>query len=237
MPEQHLDFSRIDELISLMTKVRDDEPTLVDIMAMAELLASTLQPYFRKLDTSLYTELRQIAEYIEKTKDEIGSLQANHMSEERIPEAGMELGAVVDATESATHIIMESAETLMGADPSDPESYNAVVNQEVMNIFEACSFQDITGQRISKVVETLEFIDKRISRFASTFGVQDRIDALSHDEISREERKQKQILHGPAMNGEGVAQDDVDAMFSSDADNSASSGEPASQDDIDALFH
>ena len=237
MPEQHLDFSRTDELIDLLKKVSDGEPSLMDIMAMAELLATTLQPYFRKLDVSLYSELRQIALYIEKTKDEIGSLQANHMSEERIPKAGMELGAVVDATENATHSIMESAETLMAADNSDPEAYHAIVNQEVMKIFEACSFQDITGQRISKVVETLEFIDKRISRFATTFGVQDKLDALSQDEQSREERKQKQILHGPQMDGDGVGQDDVDAMFSGGGDDKTATGEPASQDDIDALFH
>ncbi|PLX34494.1 MAG: chemotaxis protein [Hyphomicrobiales bacterium] len=232
MPENHLDFSRTDELIELLTKIRDGEPSLVDIMAMAELLATTLQPYFRKLDTSLYGELRHIAQYIVKTKDEIGSLQANHMSEERIPEAGMELSAVVDATESATDRIMESAETLMAADPSDHQAYADLVNAEVMNIFEACSFQDITGQRISKVVETLEFIDRRISRFASTLKVEDKRDALSQDEISREERRQKQILHGPQMSGEGVGQDDVDALFGGD-DGAA----PASQDDIDALFH
>lgn len=232
MPEEHLDFSRTDELIGLLEKIRDGEPSLVDIMAMAELLAGTLQPYFRKLDTSLYTELRQIAQYIEKTKDEIGSLQANHMSEERIPEAGMELHAVVDATESATNTIMESAETLMAADASDA-GYNDLVNQEVMAIFEACSFQDITGQRISKVVETLEFIDKRISRFATTFGVQDKLDALTADEKEREARKQKQILHGPQRSGQGVGQDDVDALFNGDDD----AGGGNSQDDIDALFH
>lgn len=237
MPEQNIDISCADELIDLLTKIRDGEPTLVDIMAMAELLASTLQPYFRKLDTTLYSELRQIAQYIEKTKDEIGSLQANHMSEERIPEAGMELSAVVDATESATHSIMESAETLMAADTTDVESYNALVNQEVMNIFEACSFQDITGQRISKVVETLEFIDARISRFANTFGVQDKLDALTKDEKRREERKQKNILHGPQRDGDGVGQDDVDALFAEADNGSTQSGEPASQDDIDALFH
>lgn len=233
MPEENLDFSRTDELIVLLTKIRDGEPNLVDIMGMAELLASTLQPYFRNLDTSLYSELRQIAQYIVKTKDEIGSLQANHMSEDRIPEAGMELGAVVASTENATHRIMESAETLMAADPSDQQAYQDLVNQEVMTIFEACSFQDITGQRISKVVETLEFIDKRISRFAKTFGVEDSLNALSAEERSCEERKQKQILHGPQMGGDGVGQDDIDAMFGSDDDG----GDPASQDDIDALFH
>lgn len=230
MVGNHIDVSRADELIDFIKKARDGDPTLVEIMGMAELLASTLQPYFKRLDTSIYGEFRQIAQYIEKTKSEIGSLQANDMSENRIPEAGMELDAVVKATESATDQIMESAETIMAADPDDSAAYQETVNGEVMKIFEACSFQDITGQRITKVVETLNFIDERISNFASTFGVEDNQARLSEEEKAREARKQEQILHGPQMDGEGVAQDDIDALFG--ADDNANS-----QDDIDALFH
>ncbi len=234
MVGNHIDISRADELIDFIKKVRDGDPTLVEIMGMAELLASTLQPYFKKLDTTIYGEFRQIAQYIEKTKTEIGSLQANDMSEKRIPEAGMELDAVVKATESATDRIMESAETIMAADPEDTETYQETVNGEVMKIFEACSFQDITGQRITKVVETLNFIDERISTFASTFGVEDSVAQLSAEEKAREARKQEQILHGPQMDGEGVAQDDIDALFASDK---SAEKTAASQDDIDALFH
>ncbi len=234
MPGKHIDVSRADELIGFIQKVRDGEPSLVEVMAMAELLASTLQPYFKKLDTTIYGEFRQIAQYIEKTKNEIGSLQANEMSENRIPEAGLELDAVVKATESATDTIMESAETIMATDTSDPAVYQEAVNGEVMKIFEACSFQDITGQRITKVVETLNFIDSRISKFASTFGIDDDNAKLSDEEKLKEKRKEEQILHGPQMDGEGVAQDDIDAMFSNDDETEKPS---ASQDDIDALFH
>jgi len=234
MPGNHIDVSRADELIGFITKIRDGEPSLVEVMGMAELLASTLQPYFKKLDTTIYCEFRQIAQYIEKTKTEIGSLQANDMSEKRIPEAGMELDAVVKATESATDQIMESAETIMATDTAEADAYQETVNGEVMKIFEACSFQDITGQRITKVVETLNFIDDRLSKFASTFGVEDNEVRLSEEEQAREDRKQEQILHGPQMDGDGVDQNDIDAMFSSDE---AGEKAPASQDDIDALFH
>ena len=234
MPGNHIDVSRADELIGFITKIRDEDPSLVDIMGMAELLASALQPYFKKLDTAIYGEFRQIAQYIEKTKNEIGSLQANDMSENRIPEAGMELDAVVKATESATDQIMESAETIMAAEPGDSDAYQETVNGEVMKIFEACSFQDITGQRITKVVDTLNFIDDRLSRFATTFGVEDNEAELSDEEKAREERKEKQILHGPQMDGGGVAQDDIDAMFSSEE---SGESKTKSQDDIDALFH
>ena len=54
----------------------------------------------------------------------------------------------------------------MGADASDPAAYKALVDEKMMIIFEACSFQDITGQRIAKVVETLQHIEQRVARFA-----------------------------------------------------------------------
>ena len=49
------------------------------------------------------------------------------------------------ATEQASNTIMECAEALMGADASDPAAYKALVDEKMMVIFEACSFQDITG--------------------------------------------------------------------------------------------
>ena len=67
--------------------------------------------------------------------------------------------------------IMEAAEEIMGADPSDSDAYTATTQDAVMRIFEACSFQDITGQRISKVVETLSHIEKRVMELRNLLGV------------------------------------------------------------------
>ena len=37
-------------------------------------------------------------------------------------------------------------------------------------IFEACSFQDITGQRINKVIKLLDSIDERVGKLNELFG-------------------------------------------------------------------
>jgi chemotaxis protein CheZ len=110
---------------------------------------------------------------------------------------------------------MESAEAILDADTSDAEAYQQLVNDKVMVIFEACSFQDITGQRISKVVETLEHIESRVSRFASAIGAEDTEQPSSEKEDKRKKRKKDLILNGPAMDGEGVSQDDIDALLNS----------------------
>jgi chemotaxis protein CheZ len=60
---------------------------------------------------------------------------------------------------------MEAAEEIMAADPAIREAYQDLVSNKMIGIFEACTFQDITGQRISKVVDTLRFIDERVTSF------------------------------------------------------------------------
>jgi chemotaxis protein CheZ len=138
------------------------------------------------------------------------------MRHERIPEAGRELDAIVEATEEATNTIMTAAEDIMAADPSDPDAYQAVVNDQIVRIFEACSFQDITGQRISKVVSTLSHLDDRINTLIERLKLMkiEPDQGTRRDVESEAERRRRElILHGPQHKGEGVSQDDVDALL------------------------
>ena len=78
-----------------------------------------------------------------------------------------------------------------------------------MRIVEACSFQDVTGQRISKVVNTLAFIDDRLDTLLEAFdGVP--------DSVSDEDDGSDPLLNGPQLDGEGISQNDVDSMFGDD---------------------
>ncbi len=192
---------------------KKEDLSLVDILTLAEVSINSMKSFIDNLDSKIYSEFREIAAYIKNTKEEIGHLQANDLRSKHIPEAGHELSAVVSSTEEATTKIMECAEAILEADPSDMEAYQQMVNNKVMDIFEACSFQDITGQRISKVVETLEHIESRVARFAAAIGAKDTEHPASEKEIKRNKRKKDQILNGPANKGEGVSQDDIDALL------------------------
>ena len=206
------DASHFDRLIAFLKQKRDNV-TFNDIIALAEVSAQSLQSFFQAMDAKVYRELREIAGYIESMRHEIGALQVNDLKDSRIPAAGEELGAIVQATEAATNTIMECAEALMGADASDPAAYKALVDEKMMVIFEACSFQDITGQRIAKVVETLQHIEERVSRFADVMRANDIQGFLTEQERERAERKEKFLLHGPQLAGGGVDQSKVDEMF------------------------
>ncbi|MEN9873448.1 MAG: hypothetical protein RL186_345 [Pseudomonadota bacterium] len=202
------------------------DPSLGEVLSLASQMSEAMQNFFGSIDHTLHEELRYVSDYIKQTRSEISNLRPNGLSVEQIPGAGAELHAVVKHTAEATNSIMAAAEEVMSADASDPAAYNAFVTEKMMLIFEACTFQDITGQRIKKVVDTLDHIENRLERFASVMGVED----AEHVETEADRRKRDNILNGPALNGPEVAQDAIDAMFDE------APTQAMSQDDLDALF-
>lgn len=76
--------------------------------------------------------------------------------------SGIELEAVVQATEAAANTIMEAAEAIqdwLSSDRKDEASLR-LVSEKVNSIFEACSFQDVTGQRIRRAIQHLQQIEQ-----------------------------------------------------------------------------
>lgn len=203
----------LDSLLNCLHQKRKEEVTFADVLTLAEISAQSLQAFFETMDTAVYREMREIAGYIERMKGEIGALQADDIKGSRIPAAGQELDAIIKSTEGATNSIMECAEALLAADASDVQAYQALVQEKVVLIFEACSFQDITGQRIAKVIETLQQIESRVARFARAVSGAPGGDAHIERERAREERKQRLMLNGPQLAGQAIDQTAVDSLF------------------------
>jgi chemotaxis protein CheZ len=218
---------RVKDALSRLKDADLKDPRLGEVLTLASQMSDAMMAFFGSMDNSLYGELRYLSAYIQRTRAEISALRPNDIKNDGIPTAGAELDAIVANTADATHRIMEAAELVMSADTSDPKAYQAFVCDKMLEIFEACSFQDITGQRVKKVVDTLRHIENRIDRFAKVMGVEDAEVQLS----AEEQRKKDLLLNGPAINGPENKQDDIDAMFGGE-DNAAA----MSQDDLDALF-
>jgi chemotaxis protein CheZ len=227
---------RISDLVDHLRNDDSDAVSLSVVASVSEVLITTMRRYFDSLDTSLYNEFRSLADYIDNAKDEIGKLRPQELKSERLPHAGRQLDAVVKATEEATQTIMDSAEEIMGGDKSD-DDYGATVDDACMRIIQACSFQDITGQRITKVVETLTYIEERLAVIERTWA------SVANDSEPDEDEKPKgdaALLNGPQLEGEGIDQTAVDALL--DEDDATPGAEvidgagQSSQSDIDALF-
>jgi chemotaxis protein CheZ len=163
----------------------------------------------------LENELRKIADYIVTLRREIAVLQANEMHMAKIPNAGQELAAVVSSTEGATNEIMAIAERVLSADAQDPAAYKTLVDQEMMALFETCAFQDLTGQRIARVVKTLEHIEARVSRFATYTRVADEAGHANQKEAEEAARREKFLLNGPSIADESNSQPDIDRLLAS----------------------
>ncbi|QRE78062.1 protein phosphatase CheZ [Methylobacterium aquaticum] len=160
------------------------------------------------------SELLEIADYITKLKRGIAALRAQELTRDRIPMAHDELGSVVAATASATNRIMESAEAMMAIEAKTLPEYRRQVEAHVGDIFEACTFQDITGQRISKVVEALGQLEKRLSQFSTVVNVRDGEAEHDPEEARRKARAERLLLNGPQLKGPATPQDAIDALFS-----------------------
>lgn len=75
--------------------------------------------------------------------------------------SGLELEAVVQATEAAADTIMEAAEAIqswLDHGARDAEAI-AALTERVNAIFQACSFQDLTGQRIRRAIKQLQQVE------------------------------------------------------------------------------
>ncbi|HYC02926.1 MAG TPA: protein phosphatase CheZ [Azospirillaceae bacterium] len=186
-------------------------------------------------------ELQQLSAHIEQTKTEIAQLVPKDSANSRILAATSELDAIVTATERATSDILSAAEAIQAtieklARTGLPEVIELAteIENHCMAILMACSFQDITGQRTTKVVNTLRYIEHRVAAMIGIWGVEGQADGLMPTKPG-DTRPDAHLLNGPAL--EQVHQTDIDAMFNAAGPATApAKQEPKSQQDIDALF-
>lgn len=167
----------------------------------------------------LRTELRALAVCIEQTKVEIASLRPPGGDDDRLMVVANELDAIVNATETATQRILDAAEHIDnladGIQAQEKDSYIRHmaddVREHIVAIFEACNFQDITGQRITKVVNTLKFVEDRVNAMIDIWGP-DSFSALDRP-ADVDEDDEKKLLNGPQLENQGISQDDIDKLF------------------------
>lgn len=181
-------------------------------------------------DLRLYKEVVDLAKVIENAKLEMAALQPAEIRDQHIPTATDELDAVVGATEQATFAIFDACDVITGiAGQIDPEN-SAKLSEQVTKIFEACNFQDITGQRISKVVRTLKHIEAKVDMIVAAFGDEVRQNHAGHHAAHHaaaaahapnfatdrpEDDPETALLHGPQMASNAMDQDEIDRLLAS----------------------
>src|SRR6202047_1518154 len=170
----------------------------------------------------LKVELDLIYDAISRTKREIAVLHGTSFNGEEMAKVNGELGAVVGGTEEATQQILEAAESIDNAATAlssvtsldQQKLLSEEIQERVVSIFEACNFQDLTGQRIKKVMTTMKFIENHVTIMMDIWGG---VDALkAHAPVIADTREgDARLLTGPKTEGDvgHASQDDIDALF------------------------
>jgi len=163
--------------------------------------------------TGIFKELKELQRIIDEARSEIGLTRPADIKDKHIPTATDELDAVVEATAEATGTIMDSCDVIQEKAGEVGGEVADVIGGEVIKIFEACSFQDITGQRITKVVTTLRTIEDKVAQLLNVLG--EKLPIEDQGEIDEDEGKtvEERLLNGPQMADQAITQDDIDKLL------------------------
>ncbi len=204
-------------------------------------------------------DILEMAKAIAKTRSEIVAMRTDGEYDHMSVAAG-EMDAIVQSTEKATNDILQAAEKIQEVawrlrEAGTEEAECEEIDNCATEIYMACSFQDITGQRTTKVVRVLQYLEARINSMIEIWGLsaEEELDGEGHvapvaNAAIIDERPDAHLLNGPQMHETALGQDNIDALLGEDpfaqvanedtpqATDSTPSVELLSVDAIDDIF-
>lgn len=219
------DIERMQDALSLGTTACEDGYAKNQTGDAGESAQNVSQTESKTMDQDdaqlLRREIASMIRSLAAAKREIAEIKHPTGGDDRMKRATLELDAIVGATEQATDQILEATENIsLGVDAirafsggrKEVIDATETIEADVTRIIEACTFQDITGQRITRVVRTFEFIEDRLRKIIETFGVDSFTDipVTGTDVVIHED---DDLVNGPQLGGAALSQDDIDALF------------------------
>jgi len=162
-------------------------------------------------EAALLAELEGLGRTIARAKAEIAALSVDDITGAHIPSATDELDAIVGHTAQATNEILDCCEVLEKLQGEVPEAAAATLQDAVTRIYEACSFQDITGQRIGKVVTALKAIESRVEAAVANASGRS---APAPEPVAPRTQGQE-LANGPQLPGGATSQAEIDRLLAS----------------------
>jgi chemotaxis protein CheZ len=210
---------RLGEILSTVTELKR-------FLDPAQRLASDVIDAYRKEIGEVYqlrAELDAMKDAITSTKQEIASIHRSEFQGKGMRRVAGELDAVVGATEQATTSILGAVEDIetsanmlraAGVETGNNDHVGAILDR-VVGLYEACNFQDLTGQRIHKIVNVLKFVEERLDKMIGVWGGLDAFKDLVQPEGEAPSDDEKGLLNGPKLDSDDghVEQNDIDALF------------------------
>ena len=167
------------------------------------------EDYKQWLPDELLTQIEHLCEIVKKIQQETGII----ISQNSKSGASIQLHDVLQTTEKATLTILDAATGILSA----ADEYDILkegkekISGHVTQIYEACNFQDISGQRIKKVLSGMQLLETNILRLADI--------AKAHIPASESadtgNATETGLMNGPQLADEAPSQDDIDKLFGS----------------------
>ena len=170
----------------------------------------------------LRLEIRRLSQFIHAARSDIVMVRTGEVKREFIPTATDELDAIIEATAVATNAIMDATEMVDKVTGSLQGDAGAQLSEATTKIYEACGFQDITGQRITKVVKALQQIEERVDAMVAAFGADDGSPPAKTAAAAKEKTKDggakkpitdADLLNGPQLKSAAKTQEEIDALL------------------------
>ncbi len=201
---------------------RHKTPETKEILSAIQRLEAnmTRQKKVPNLD-QIRLDIAEMHDAIERTKLEIANIKQEDDQSNRFTDASHELDQIVNQTEGATQTILEAAEQIQEQAWTLRENGAAdevcdTIDAKATEIFMACSFQDLTGQRTTKVVQVLRYLESRINLMIGIWGIEE----MEADDTAGpvDARPDAHLLNGPQLNGPAVSQSNIDELMSVSGD-------------------
>ncbi len=197
--------------------------TTDEVVAIVEQMLSNLRGDLSPGAMQLYGELEDLARFIRDARHDLAEIRPEDIRDHHIPSATDELDAVIGATEEATGRILDACEVFSEVSGKLSAEDAERTMTAVTEIYEACNFQDITGQRITKVVGTLKHIEDKIEQLLEAFGagvgtakaVAAKQPPAAAKPKAADDKPDADLLNGPQLPGNANSQEDIDAILAS----------------------
>ncbi|HUT49705.1 MAG TPA: protein phosphatase CheZ [Alphaproteobacteria bacterium] len=222
-----VDQNRLAQQLIDLQKAEPGTVRLEDVSAVVAGIMDAARKEMASSDNEVVAKMIGLADYIENAKADIAALRPDEVTERHLPAAADELDEIVAETADATNRIMDATETIQGAIGDVDEATQETIFSASNQIFEACSFQDITGQRVTKVVKALKEIEEKVDSLILAFGDEideykarhvaeaEATDAAEDAPVDFDDIPDEALLQGPQLSDEAMSQDDIDKLLNS----------------------
>lgn len=172
------------------------------------------------IDKQLQTEVRNLIHYIDRLRQEIAGIAQGRDDQTRFETMADRLDAIISSTAEATETILSAMEGVdadiakLRDSASDPATHAlcASIASKATIAMEACSFQDLTGQRVSKVVGSLRFVEERVNRMADLCG-REQVAQIGASLPGEDDEVDGVPMEGPQRPDAAISQDEIDRLF------------------------